>query len=179
MSDDEMDGDEETVGGNVGRFDGWRGWFDDQVSWLSSSVLHAVALMVLALIPMLPRDEAFIATVESTIQPPEKNIDVVPVPEINAGSAGLPDAIPDLPLPSMRENLVTELLDLEPVEKNWERVTSRSRENQLHTTALRRDGRVVRTSVAATGRRDGTETDRRRAGRRTRSPGLAKVRKRR
>jgi hypothetical protein len=55
----------------------WRHWFDDQVSWLTSSVLHAAALMVLALIPLSTHERATVQTV--TVDAPRRKDDDSPI----------------------------------------------------------------------------------------------------
>jgi hypothetical protein len=44
--------DEDASDEIVAESSAWRSWFEGQISWLTSSVLHAAALMVLALIPL-------------------------------------------------------------------------------------------------------------------------------
>ncbi|RIK81319.1 MAG: hypothetical protein DCC68_09035 [Planctomycetota bacterium] len=60
----------------------WRTWLDDQVSWLTSSVLHAVGLMVLALIPLAAHEPHSVQSVIVDVPPPKDTKDPPLVPNV-------------------------------------------------------------------------------------------------
>ncbi|MEX2188790.1 MAG: prenyltransferase/squalene oxidase repeat-containing protein [Pirellulales bacterium] len=112
-SDDESDDD-----ATVDVRSGVRAWFDDQVSWLSSSLVHSIALMVLSLIPLLPHDRAFVTAVTAEVPPPEEPItfDSGPVSGdfIGGELPQTPDDLPALPQLSVSNELQRQIVDIGP-----------------------------------------------------------------
>ncbi len=92
---------------------GVRTWFDEQVSWLSSSLLHAIGLIVLALIPMLPHDKPFVSSVSATIPLPEEPIVFEAVPVIYASLPQTMKDLPDLPQLSSPEQTKWQAIDID------------------------------------------------------------------
>lgn len=74
----EQEHDGETYGDEFAALT-WKSWFDGQVSWLTSSVVHAVALMVLALVPLMEHHKPAVAMkFIDDVLPPEPPIEPPP-----------------------------------------------------------------------------------------------------
>lgn len=88
-----------------------RDWLDQQVSWLSSSLFHAIGLMVLALIPMLSHDQPIVAPVELGIEPIEPSPITCPILQVAQRNQDVEIELPTLPQITVHDDLVRQFLD--------------------------------------------------------------------